>query len=146
MQLICRTCNLVRQAGRLDYKLSYSGLTSAATQAHIHFGQRHVVGGVMAYFCSNLGNAPAGTPACPQGDGTVSGTITADGVVGPEGQNVTPGDFNALVAALTSKTGYANVHTTKFPAGEIRGEIRGEDRRGEKDDDRTTTDHNPETR
>jgi hypothetical protein len=138
--------NLDRQAGRLDYKLSYSGLTSAATQAHIHFGQRHVVGGVMAYFCSNLGNAPAGTPACPQGDGTVSGTITADGVVGPEGQNVTPGDFNALVAALTSKTGYANVHTTKFPAGEIRGEIRGEDRRGEKDDDRTTTDHNPETR
>ncbi len=115
--------NLDAQAGTLAYTLSYSGLTTPVTQAHIHFGKQHVAGGIMAFFCSNLGNAPAGTPACPENGGTVSGTITADGVVGPEQQNVTPRDFNALVAAITSQTGYANVHTTKFPPGEIRGEI-----------------------
>jgi hypothetical protein len=115
---------LDRQAGTLNYTLSYSGLTSPVTQAHIHFGKRHVAGGIMVFFCSNLGNGPAGTPACPQNEGTVSGTIAADGVLGLQAQNVTPRDFNALVAALTSRTGYANVHTTNFPAGEIRGEIR----------------------
>jgi hypothetical protein len=33
-------------------------------------------------------------------------------------------DFDALEDALTSNTAYGNIHTTKFPAGEIRGEIR----------------------
>jgi hypothetical protein len=53
---------------------------------------------------------------------------------------VTVGDFNAIVAALTSNTAYANIHTTAFPAGEIRGQIHREDRdhdKGkEKDKDR----------
>ncbi|MDB5770069.1 MAG: hypothetical protein JWM42_443 [Burkholderia sp.] len=119
---------LDRRDERIDYTLSYSGLTTAVTQAHIHFGKKHVAGGIIAFFCSNLGNGPAGTPVCPSGDGTVSGTITANEVVGQATQNVTAGDFAALVAALTSETGYANVHTSKFAAGEIRGEIRGEDR------------------
>ena len=34
------------------------------------------------------------------------------------------GDFDAVVAALRSNTAYANIHTTAFPAGEIRGQIR----------------------
>jgi len=38
---------------------------------------------------------------------------------------VTPGNFDALVAALTSDTAYVNVHTTNFPAGEIREQIQG---------------------
>ena len=120
--------NLDRQANRLNFTLTYSGLTSSVTQAHIHFGQRHVAGGIMVFFCSNLGNGPTGTQPCPQGDGTVSGTITADGVVGPSAQNVQAGDFNAVIAALTNDTSYANVHTTNFPAGEIRGEIRSGNR------------------
>ncbi|HVK95800.1 MAG TPA: CHRD domain-containing protein [Noviherbaspirillum sp.] len=122
--------NLDAQAGTLSYTLSYSDLTTPVTQAHIHFGKEHVAGGVMVFFCSNMGNAPAGTPPCPESGGTVNGAITADGVVGPEQQNVTPRDFNALVAAITSQTGYANVHTTKFPPGEIRGEIRMTDQDG----------------
>ena len=40
-------------------------------------------------------------------------------------QNVTAGDFNGFVDALTTNTAYANVHTTNFPAGEIRGQVRG---------------------
>jgi hypothetical protein len=123
-----------KHAGTLEYELTYSGLTSPATQAHIHFGKRGVTGGVIVYFCSNLGNAPAGTPACPENGGTVSGTITSAGVIGAQPQNVKPGDFEALLAALFSKTSYANVHTTNFPAGEIRGEIRIDKKENGRDD------------
>ena len=50
---------------------------------------------------------------------------------GPTAQNVTPGDFDALADALESNTAYGNIHTTKFPAGEIRGQVH----RGEREDD-----------
>jgi hypothetical protein len=92
-------------------------------QSHIHFGKEHVAGGIMVYFCSNLANPPSGTPTCPADGGTVTGTIVATGVVGPTAQNVTVGDFGAVIAALESDTAYANVHTSQFPAGEIRGQI-----------------------
>lgn len=113
-------------SGTVDYTLSYSGLTNPVTQAHIHFGQEHVTGGVIAFLCSNLGNAPAGVPACPQFEGTVSGTINASGVVGQEDQNFPAGDLSALVTVLRSGAAYGNVHTDRFPAGELRGQIPGQ--------------------
>jgi len=116
---------LDKRSRSLAYTLTYSsGLSAPVTQAHIHFGKRHVGGGVMVFFCSNLGNGPAGTQACPAGGGTVTGTITAAGVVGPAAQGVTAGNFDAVVQALDSNTAYANIHTTSFPAGEIRGQVR----------------------
>src|SRR5262249_25138192 len=94
--------------------------TGTVTQAHIHVGKRHVAGGIIVFFCTNVGGGAAGTQSCPTGpNGTVSGTFVAGSVVGPAAQNVNPGDFNALVEALTSNTAYANLHTTGFPAGEI---------------------------
>ena len=51
----------------IAYRLSYSALTGNVTQAHIHFGQAAVNGGISAFLCSNLGNGPAGTQACPPG-------------------------------------------------------------------------------
>jgi hypothetical protein len=107
----------------IAYTLNYSGLGTSVTQAHIHFGKVHMPGGVMVFFCSNLPNPPPNTQACPA-SGTISGTITATNVVGPAAQGVTAGDFQAVVDALESDTAYANIHTTAFPAGEIRGEIR----------------------
>ena len=115
--------DLDKDAGTLTYTLTYSDLVDV-TQAHIHFGKVHVAGGIIAFLCTNLGNGPARTPACPSTGGTVSGTLTAASVVGPTGQNVNPGDFNALEDALDSNTAYGNIHTMKFPAGEIRGQIR----------------------
>ena len=114
---------LNKNASTATYTLTYSGLNAPVTQAHIHFGKVHVPGGVMVFFCTNLNNGPAGTQTCPAGGGTVTGMWTAASVVGPTPQNVTAGDFNALVDALTSNTAYANIHTTKFPAGEIRGQV-----------------------
>jgi hypothetical protein len=109
------------------YRLSYSGLGSNVTQAHLHFGKVHVAGGIYAFLCTNLGNGPAGTPACPPAGGTVTGTLTPASIVAVPGQNISAGDFNALLAAVGSNTTYANIHTVKFPAGEIRGQVQHSD-------------------
>jgi CHRD domain len=75
---------------------------------------------------------PKGIQACPTSSGTVKGTITSASVIGPMPQNVNPGDFDALVAALDSNTAYGNIHTVNFPAGEIRGQIlKGEELGGD---------------
>jgi hypothetical protein len=138
--------NLDRNAGTATFTLTFSDvgttppLTGTVTQAHIHFGKRHVAGGVMVFFCSNLGNGPAATPACPLNSGTVSGTFTSASVVAIAGQNVTAGDFDALVDALDSNTAYANIHTTVLAAGEIRGQIH-KVRRDRDDKDHDDKDH-----
>jgi hypothetical protein len=113
--------------GRISYELSYRGLESDATQAHIHFGQKSVNGGIAVFLCSNLGNGPAGTQACPLRAGTVSGTIVADNVIGPAGQGIAAGQFDEFVRALRAGATYVNVHTTTFGGGEVRGQIRVDD-------------------
>jgi CHRD domain-containing protein len=123
--------DLNRSARTIAFTLTYSGLSAPVTQAHIHFGKEHVAGGIMVFFCSNLANPPPGTQPCPLPSGTVKGTITAGNVIGPTAQGITPGNFDAVVAALVSNTVYGNVHTMNFPAGEVRGQVR----RGERDDD-----------
>jgi|SRR6185436_13290068 CHRD domain-containing protein len=106
------------------FRLTYNRLESPITQSHIHFGQRHVAGGISVFLCSNLGNGPAGTAPCPgTTSGEVTGTITADDVIGPGPQGITVGEFDELVRAIRAGATYANVHTTTFPAGEIRGQI-----------------------
>jgi hypothetical protein len=117
------TANLDTAAQTLTYTLTYSGLSANVTQAHFHFAKEHVAGGIFVFLCTNLGNGPASTPACPPAGGTVSGTLTAASVLAVPTQNITAGDFDALEDALTSNTAYVNVHTVKFPAGEIRGQI-----------------------
>jgi CHRD domain len=122
--------DLNRNARTITFKLTYSGLSAPVTQAHIHFGKRHVPGGIMVFFCTNIipPNGPAGTQACPASGGTVTGMFTGASVVGPKAQNINPGDFDALVAALESNTAYGNIHTMNFPSGEIRAQIRERDR------------------
>jgi hypothetical protein len=110
----------------LSFTLTYSGLSAPVTKAHIHFGKEHVAGGVMVFFCTSdsTDTPPPGTQTCPSPSATVTGTLTGGSVVGPVKQNVSVGDFDAVVAALRSNTAYANTHTKAFPAGEIRGQIR----------------------
>jgi len=127
--------DLDRNAQTLTFKLTYANLGSAVVQSHIHFGKVHVAGGVVVFFCANppaSAMAPAGTQACPA-SGTVTGTLKAADVVGPAGQNIAAGNFDGLEDALESNTAYGNIHTTLFPAGEIRGQIH---RGNGEDDDR----------
>jgi CHRD domain-containing protein len=108
------------------YRLTYSGLTSNVTQAHLHFGKVHVPGGIYAFLCTNL-TPPASLPkppACPPSGGTVTGTLTAANIQAIPGQNFPAADFNALLAAVGSNTTYVNIHTVNFPAGEIRGQLK----------------------
>lgn len=107
----------------IAYELSYSGLQADATQAHIHFGQPAVNGGISVFLCTNLGNGPSGTQACPARSGTVSGVITAGSVLGPDAQGIAVGEIDAFVEALREQLTYVNVHTTRWPGGEIRGQI-----------------------
>ncbi len=108
------------------YKLSYAGLEGDVTQAHIHFGQRGVAGGISAFFCSNLTSPapPAGTQACPPSPATVTGTIKAGDIIGPTAQGIAPGELDELLRAIRAGATYANVHSTKWPAGEIRAQLR----------------------
>jgi CHRD domain-containing protein len=114
------------------YRLSYSALEGSVTQAHIHFGQPAVNGGISVWLCSNLPNPPAGTPACPPPPATVTGTVDPSDVVGPTGQGIAPGEMAELLRAMRAGVTYANVHSSLFPGGEIRGQIRA---RGGHDDD-----------
>lgn len=106
----------------LTYSLTFSNLSSAATAAHIHFGQPGVNGSVVVFLCGG-----GGKPACPAGGGTVTGTITAADVLAVPAQGVTGGSFADLLRILRSGDAYTNVHTTDHPAGEIRGQISPED-------------------
>lgn len=105
------------------WELSYRGLEGAVLQAHIHLGQPHANGGVSAFLCTNLGNGPAGTQACPPPPATIRGTIAMADVIGPTGQGINAGEFAELVAAMRAGATYANVHSALFPGGEIRDQI-----------------------
>jgi hypothetical protein len=108
----------------ITFTMTYT-LENAATQAHIHLAQRHVGGGVSAFLCGG-----STKPPCPPGTAepaTVTGTITAADVIGPAGQGIEPGSFDELVRAMSAGATYANVHSTRWPAGEIRGQIADND-------------------
>jgi hypothetical protein len=113
----------VTGSDEISWQLSYRDLESAVQQAHIHFGQRAVNGGVSVFLCSNLSDAPAGTQPCPEPPATISGTAGAEDVVGPAAQGIEPGAFDELLAAMRANVTYANVHSSRFPNGEIRGQI-----------------------
>jgi hypothetical protein len=117
----------------ITYELVYSDLEGLAPVAgvpgvvlfaHIHVGARHVNGGVSAFLCGGGGKPPCPTP--DTSGGSVEGVITANDIVGPAGQGITAGEptaFEELVRAIRAGYTYANLHTTRWPGGEIRGQI-----------------------
>ncbi len=114
---------------KIQYQLSYSALEGNVTQAHIHLGQAGVNGGISVWLCANPaalppGTAiPPGTQPCPDPPAQIEGTITAASVVGPTAQGIAPGEFGELLRALRAGKTYVNVHSTKFPGGEVRSQI-----------------------
>ena len=109
----------------IEYHLQYSGFEgTTVTASHIHLGARHTNGGVVAFLCGG-----GDKPACPSPSGEVEGTIDAADVIGPVNQGIAPGEFAEFVRAIRAGYTYANVHSARFPGGEIRGQIgdRGND-------------------
>jgi hypothetical protein len=98
-------------ADDIMYTLSYSGLTSDATAAHIHFGPVGVSGPVILPFTPS----PTGT------SGTISGVLTAADLINQGTSGITT--FTDILNAAMAGDLYSNVHTGNFPAGEIRGQL-----------------------
>ena len=122
----------VNRAGtELRYRLGYRNLEGEVQQGHIHLGQEGVNGGIVVFLCSNLGNGPAGTPPCPPSPATVTGTLDAADVSAVPAsapavavaQGIAAGEFAELIRAMRAGVTYANVHSTKFTGGEVRGQI-----------------------
>lgn len=115
---------LSKDGSTLAYELEFGGLEGTVTQSHIHFGKAGVNGGISIWLCDSATNpspSPA-TPLCPQ-SGTVTGEVSAADVVGPTGQGIAPGELAEILAAMRAGHAYANVHSTKFPGGEIRAQF-----------------------
>lgn len=117
---------------RIDWELSYSDLEGAVQQAHIHFGNVGVNGGISVFLCTNLGNGPAGTQPCPAPPATISGTIVAADVspnipatAAARTQGINTGEIDELIRAIRAGSTYVNVHSTLWPGGEIRSQIDG---------------------
>jgi hypothetical protein len=108
----------------IRYELSYADTESAVTQAHIHFENATNNGAIVVFLCTNLGNGPVGTQACPAAPATITGTIRpADVTAGAAGQGIAAGEFGELVAAIRAGATYVNVHTVVRPGGEIRAQL-----------------------
>ncbi|MGH3080510.1 MAG: CHRD domain-containing protein [Gaiellaceae bacterium] len=127
----------------VDYTLSYRDLESAVTQAHIHFAQRSVNGGIAVWLCDG---DPAGGPQPPAGvvvpvcplaaGGTVEGTFTRNDLQNAGGRGLGPGagpgnerEWDEFLAAIKVGHTYANVHTVTFGGGEIRGQLNDRDQK-----------------
>lgn len=111
---------------RIDWELSYADLEGAVQQAHIHFGQRAVTGPITVFLCTNLGNGPAGTQPCPAPPATISGTIVAADVTNLANERgISAGELDEVIAAIRAGATYVNVHSTRWPGGEIRSQIDG---------------------
>jgi hypothetical protein len=84
------------RSATLKWRLTFSHLTGAATQAHIHLGKAGVAGNVVVPLCA--GNCRSGM--------TGTAKIT-----------------RKLVDQIEAHKTYVNIHTAKNPAGEVRGQV-----------------------
>ena len=102
------TATLSADQTTLHYTLTFNKLGSNSTTAHIHFGQRRINGGILAFLCGG-----GGKPASPPSGGTINGTI----------QSIAAGNMAAAIRAIFHGVTYVNIHSVDFPDGEIRGQI-----------------------
>ena len=122
------TATIQNNGTAITYTLTYRDLSSPVTQAHIHFGRPAISGMIVLFLCTNLA-PPAGVPtpqACPAAPATITGTLTAADVIPRPQQGIDAGaaGFAEMLKAIRAGAAYANVHTTVFPTGEIRGRLR----------------------
>lgn len=88
---------LDRPTQRLDWEVNFGGLTSDATGAHVH------------------------GPQTPGGNAGVLFDLAPNGVSSPLKGSVVLND-GELEYLLTGRM-YVNIHTTKYPPGELRGQV-----------------------
>jgi hypothetical protein len=94
----------------IRFRVDVANLSNPTT-AHIHSGATGATGPVRVTLFSG-----GGTTTTPMNGELVEGSFTSSDVQGIA--------FDALLEELRAGTAYADVHTTQFPDGEIRGQIR----------------------
>jgi hypothetical protein len=99
----------------VNYNISFTGLTSPATVAHIHVGAAGVSGAPAINLTANLPKATSGT---------FSGSFSATDVLAATGGNVTvaAGSLDDLLAAMRAGNTYTNIHSQTYANGEIRAQ------------------------
>jgi hypothetical protein len=121
------------EAQEIRYTLTFADLEGDVRQSHIHIAPAQNSGNIMLWLCQTAANPSpvATTPQCsdPNNPGTarantVTGVLTgADIVASATANGVVAGEFNEAVALIRSGLTYVNVHSVKFPPGEIRSQI-----------------------
>lgn len=106
---------LSKDGTELYFKLIVANIETVVA-AHLHLGVRGVSGPVVV----PLFSAPTGRPLIsPQGV-IYEGVITSSSLTGPlRGKTLAD-----LIAAIEAGMIYTNVHSVKYPAGEIRGQVK----------------------
>ncbi len=112
------TASLSSDAASLSFTLAYANLSSAPTEAHIHFAQPGVAGNVVVLLCGGSKGS------CPAGSGTVTGTLAGADVLEISSQGVNAGSFADLLNILRSGNAYVNVYTANYAGGELRGQLK----------------------
>ena len=102
----------VSRSGRsIRYRIDAEGLTGRVRAAHIHLGDKGKAGPVVITICARTCSMPR------------SGRLSrANFTKAPGAAN-----FAAVVRALRAERTYVNIHTKKYPAGEVRGQIKSQD-------------------
>jgi len=125
----------------LNWTFTWTGLTGPPLFAHLHFAQAGVNGNVMTFLCGGpVGNPDIPEkPACPQTtEASITGTTTAADIIalnsGTTDQGLDLHDLETFLKAIRTGNAYANLHTTRFPAGEIRGQLNVRPQNSDDDD------------
>ncbi len=104
----------------INVVLTYNPLEGGMVlAAHIHVAREFVNGGIVINLCG-----AGGKPACPTPSGQVAAMVTAADVVDLAAQGIAAEELAEVIRAMRRGATYVNVHSTAFPGGEIRGQIR----------------------
>jgi hypothetical protein len=96
----------------VQYRIDVTALNGPTT-AHIHSGATGATGPVRVTLFDAAGT---GTPTTP-----VNGELVEDSFTESDVQGI---NFEALIEELRNGSAYVDVHTSAFPDGEIRGQVR----------------------
>jgi CHRD domain-containing protein len=102
------TFRIIRGGKAIRFRLTARGLHGQPVAAHIHLGGRRAAGPVMITLEANRFRVPA------------SGTVTKRNFTAVGSVKT----FAQAIRAIRAGRTYANIHTTKFAGGEVRGQLR----------------------
>lgn len=105
-----------RKGDEIRVRIRFRNITSDLVMAHLHLGQAGINGPVVVDLTDGISKRE------------VKATIEVDDVVGPLATESDP--FLSLLNELAAGNIYINLHTEDNPAGELRGQVKLQKRRG----------------